>query len=147
MVNIIFLFLSALGVLDASYLTIQHYSRDPFVCPIFGGCDEVTNSIYSEIFGIPIALFGALYYFSIFIFSLVAYLSDNKNLLHIISGFTVFGLITSVYLMFIMIVVIKAICFYCVVSALTSTLLFVTGLVNLLSWRKRKILQKDSEKN
>lgn len=124
----IFLFLSTLGFLDASFLTIQHYSKDPFNCPLVGGCEEVTSSVYSEIAGIPIALFGALYYATIFLLSLYSYLKEDKRGLIIASHFTFAGLLTSVYLVYLMFFVLNAICFYCMVSAISSTLLFVFGM-------------------
>lgn len=124
----IFLFLSALGFLDASFLTIQHYSKDPFNCPLVGGCEEVTSSIYSEVAGIPIALFGAIYYGTIFILSLYTYLNEDKKALTIASHFTIAGVITSLYLVYLMLFVLDAICFYCMVSAVSSTLLFIFGM-------------------
>lgn len=138
MLNYIFLFLSALGFMDASFLTIKHYNRDPFSCPIFGGCEEVTSSAYSEVFGVPIALFGVLYYTTIFILSLYSLLKEEERPLLLASAFTVAGLLSSAYLVYIMFFVLNAICFYCLISAITSTLLFVAGAVNLHSWRKKK---------
>lgn len=138
MKNYIFLFLSALGFMDASFLTIKHYNRDPFSCPIFGGCEEVTTSAYSEIFGIPVALFGMLFYVSIFVLSLYSLLKDDERALLLASAFTAFGVLSSAYLVYIMFFVLNAICFYCLISAITTTLLFVAGLVNLHSWRKKK---------
>lgn len=129
--NYIFLFLSSLGFLDASFLTIQHYSRDPFSCPIFGGCEEVTSSIYSEIMGVPVALLGAIYYATIFTLSLYSYLKEDKRALVLASHLTAIGLLTSMYLIFLMFFVLNAICFYCLLSAVSSTLLFIFGVIFL----------------
>lgn len=129
----IFLILSAIGFTDALFLTKQHYSRDPFVCPIFGGCETVTNSAYSEVFGIPISLLGMIYYGIVFLSTLYVYLSNNKKLLPKIAQFTLAGMATSLVLIYLMIYVIAAICFYCTVSALSSTLLFVAGAIYLSS--------------
>lgn len=133
-----FLFLSALGFLDASFLTYQHYSRDPFACPLFGGCEEVTSSIYSEVFGIPVALLGMFYYGLIFILSLYSYLTDNKNVLKIAAYFTPLGLVSSIYLVYIMAAVLRTFCLYCLISAATSTLLFFTFLLNWLTCKKTR---------
>ncbi len=135
----IYLFLSILGFLDSTYLTIKHYSKDPLSCPVFGGCNEVTNSIYSEIFGIPIALFGAIYYAAIFFLSLYSFLGGKKIFLKVAGFLTIFGFLTSVYLVYIMVFVLNAICFYCIVSAITSSLLFITFIVNWLSWKKNPV--------
>lgn len=142
----LFLFLSALGFLDSAFLTFQHYNKDPFSCPLFGGCEQVTTSVYSEIFGIPVALLGAMYYGFIFSLSLYSYLASKKQIIKIAGYFTTVGLLCSVYLVYLMAVVINAFCFYCVISALSSTLLFVVFLLNWLSWSK-KSLQSESEKS
>lgn len=146
MVTYAYLLLSALGFLDAAFLTIQHYSRDPFACPLFGGCEQVTTSIYSEVFGVPVALLGTLYYALIFILTLISYLTDNKKLFFQLSHLSIAGLLSSMYLVFIMVGVLGALCFYCLISATTSTLLFVLFIVNWLSW-KRQRLQSVSVKN
>ncbi len=142
----LYLFLSAIGFLDAAFLTIQHFTRDPFACPIFGGCDEVTSSIYSQVFGIPIALFGALYYGVIFALTLYCYLKSNRKLFLTISHLSILGLITSIYLVTVMVFVLNSLCFYCLVSATSSTLLFVIFIVNWLTW-KRPRSQSESEKS
>jgi uncharacterized membrane protein len=133
MITYLFLFLSALGFLDSAFLTLQHYTKDPFNCPLFGGCEQVTGSIYSEVFGIPIALLGAAYYLLIFLIALFHYLTNNKKALHIVShlNLTFFGFATSLYLIFIMVFVLQAICFYCLVSAISSISLFTLGFFTL----------------
>ena len=123
----IFLFLSALGFMDAAFLTIQHYSRDPLSCPLFGGCDAVTNSVYSEIFGIPVALFGAIYYATIFIGTLIYYLTENTKVFYLVAHITAVGFLFSIYLFGLMLFVIQAFCFYCIISCITSTVLFALG--------------------
>jgi thiosulfate dehydrogenase [quinone] large subunit len=131
--------LSTLGILDAGYLTIQHYTKDPFSCPIFGGCEQVTSSAYSQIFGVPIALLGALYYGAVLIVSLYIYFSNNKKALRFLSQATVLGFLFSIYLMYLQIYIIGAICFYCTMSALSSTLLFVTGATFLRKQKKYEL--------
>jgi uncharacterized membrane protein len=135
MVVYFFLFLSVLGFLDSAFLSIQHYNRDPFSCPLFGGCEQVTSSIYSEVFGIPIALLGAAYYTLIFISSLYSYLAENKRILFLVSHLTIFGFTASAYLVYIMLFVLNAVCFYCIISAAISTLLFITFVVNWHPWK------------
>ena len=54
--------ISVIGFSDATYLTAKHYLDDPVTCSIFKGCETVTESKYSTVFNIPIALFGVFYY-------------------------------------------------------------------------------------
>lgn len=52
------------GILLSGYLAVQHNSVDASVCNISGtyNCDVVNRSEYSEVAGIPIALFGMAFY-------------------------------------------------------------------------------------
>jgi len=127
-----FMILSFLGFLDASYLTAKHFLGTPLNCsiPLFGffeGCGTVTNSKYAVIFGVPIALLGALYYLFIFVLSAVYLDTKNQKIIFILSFFPIAGFIFSLGLIYLQIFVINALCFYCVASAIISTLLFILG--------------------
>ena len=128
------LLLSLVGFVDAAYLTIEHFRGDGLVCGPFWDCDVVTTSKYSEIGGIPLALSGALYYLVIFLLT-VAYFDTKKDrLLLIIAPLTVFGFLASLFLVYLQVFVIHALCFYCMISALTSTGLFAFAVIYI---RKR----------
>jgi len=118
---------SFIGFLDAAYLTAAHYLRFSPPCAILNGCDTVTTSAYAEILGIPVALMGALYYAVIFL-ALIVYLeSDHALILKITSYFTVAGLLASIWFVSVQVFILGALCLYCLVSAVTSTLLFLFG--------------------
>jgi uncharacterized membrane protein len=124
-----FLIFSFLGGLDASYLTAKHYLGEAPSCGIFNNsCESVIVSEYAEIFGIPVALLGALYYFFIF-FLIIAHLDTKRNKLLYLAGYsTILGFLASIWFSYLQIFVIKAVCEYCVFSALTSTFLFISAL-------------------
>ena len=127
LVAFVFLFLSAVGFLDATYLTVEHYRGITPPCS-FRGCETVLASRYNEFFGVPVALFGALYYLTLIILS-IAYLDSNKiSLLKYASYCTPAGLLASGYFVYLQLFVIHAICQYCMLSAGTSTLLFIAGM-------------------
>lgn len=116
---------SIIGFLDAAYLTIQHYRGNWLECgPVFG-CDAVVNSRFAVIGGIPLALLGALYYLSILLLT-VAY-CDRKNhrVLAVVSKLTTIGFLASLILLYLQAVEIRSFCLYCLISALSSTGLFV----------------------
>ncbi|KKW30889.1 MAG: hypothetical protein UY72_C0001G0001 [Candidatus Uhrbacteria bacterium GW2011_GWD2_52_7] len=125
--------LSFLGFMDAAYLTASHYTHITLPCTIVHGCEIVTTSPYSVAFGIPVALFGAVYYLSVF-FGIVTY-KETKNamLLRGISWFTTFGLAASAWFLYVQAVILEAYCQYCLLSAITSTALFLLGVVTLRS--------------
>ncbi|MBT9147997.1 MAG: hypothetical protein DDT32_01766 [Syntrophomonadaceae bacterium] len=128
---------SFVGFLDATYLTAKHYLGTPIECSIFEGCERVTTSPYATVFNIPVALYGALYYLFIFFLS-VAYFDTPKDkpagwvkrnlLISIIPPLAAVGFIASVWFVYLQLFVIKAICLYCMISAATSTALFILGI-------------------
>src|SRR3989338_3070369 len=62
---IIIIIISILGVLLSSYLTYLHFKPSASKLCVFGenfDCDIVNKSVYSELFGIPVAIFGGLTY-------------------------------------------------------------------------------------
>ena len=66
---------SILAVIIFSYLINVHYKEEKeSFCDISTGisCDIVNKSVYSEIFGIPVALFGALTFLLIGVLSFIA---------------------------------------------------------------------------
>ncbi|MFH1218593.1 MAG: vitamin K epoxide reductase family protein [Candidatus Peregrinibacteria bacterium] len=123
--------LSFLGFLDATYLTVSHFAGSELNCEIFKGCNEVTNSKYSEIFGIPIALGGTLYYLAIFITTLLYADLRKRRLLTLIPILTTAGILFTIYLIYIQFFVIGAICIYCMFSAVTTTTLFILSMLIL----------------
>ncbi len=120
--------ISFLGFLDTSYLTISHYTGVDLNCSITKGCDSVTTSAYSEIFGVPLALLGLLYYFTVLFLSLLHYDTKNRQVLKLIPPLVTLGFLFSLWLVYLQIFVIEAICQYCMLSALTSTILFILGI-------------------
>ncbi|MDP2312798.1 MAG: thioredoxin domain-containing protein [Pseudomonadota bacterium] len=55
---------SLLGILLAGYLTAQHHGTAASVCNVSDvwSCDSVNRSEYSEVAGVPVALFGVAFY-------------------------------------------------------------------------------------
>lgn len=125
-----------LGFLDSAYLTMEHYLHAIPPCTILHGCEAVTTSSYSLMFGVPLALLGVIYYLFIFAGSVFALERKNEKVLRIISSTTIIGFIFSLYFLYLQSFVIHAFCIYCLFSVLTSTTLFILGLYNLYSPRK-----------
>lgn len=132
---------SIIGFSDATYLTVKHYSHTAITCAIGEGCETVTTSRYSTLFGLPISLFGSVYYLTILLL-LIGYFDTKKTgLLKLAARFSVVGFIVSLGLVYLQIFVIKAICFYCMMSATSSLIIFVLGLVVL------KLTNKENKNN
>ena len=127
--------LSVLGLIDSGYLTGSHYAGINVPCSVVSGCDTVLKSDWAEVFGIPTALYGVIAYF--FAFSL-AYLvfSGRETLWKLFGLLSAAMFIGSAFLMYVQAFVIQSFCQYCIVSAITSTLLFVVFVVSILSSKR-----------
>lgn len=123
-----FLIVSFIGFLDATYLAVKHYIGGAIPCSITQGCEVVTTSQYAVILNIPVALLGAIYYLIIFVLAVLYIDTRRESIINFISRFTIIGLIASLWFVYLQVFVIEALCFYCLISAFTSLLLFVLGL-------------------
>lgn len=124
---------ASIGLVDSIYLTWIKLANQEAYCAGIGDCEVVNTSRYSEIGGIPIALFGIGAYLAILI---VLFLQDQDNVIGNNSGLILFaitltGVLYSAYLTYIEIAVIYAICPFCVVSAIVMLVLFVVTLVHM----------------
>jgi uncharacterized membrane protein len=126
--------LAALGIIDSLYLTWVKITANPALCiKGLGNCVTVNSSKYSELFGIPIALLGALTYIVI----LACLLLENRykffadNGIYAVFGFSLFGTAFSIYLTYIEFAVIRATCPYCLTSAITILVIFVLSIIRL----------------
>ena len=136
---IVFLILSVIGFIDSAYLTAKHYSGVIPPCTI-KGCEVVLASKYSEVAGLPVALFGSLYYLVILSLSASYLVVKKEPIIKFEAILTPLGLIASMYFVYLQLFVIKAICQYCMLSAGISTLIFVVGMYVLLELNKNKKL-------
>jgi len=133
----LFLLLSAVGVIDSAYLTISHLRGGESGCFLVEGCDIVLSSSYSEFLGIPVALFGLLFYVVIFTGVFIYNLKRNDLLMRKIALISPLGFLASLCFLYIQAVVLKAFCTYCLLSALLSTIIFILGMYVLLLKREK----------
>lgn len=122
------LILAFLGFLDASYLTILHYKNVVPPCSIAHGCETVLTSQYATLFGIPIALFGVLFYVAIM--ALIILLLDLKTKAYLVGLIliTSAGILVSAFLVYLQAFALHAFCQYCLTSEGINLLLFLTTL-------------------
>lgn len=137
---ILFLSIGFIGFADSSFLALKHYLRLPVPCAIVRGCDIVTTSPYSMVGPIPLAVLGMVYYLSIIILAVLYIDSKRALFLSFLARFTAVGFVASLYLIFLQAVVLKAFCLYCLISATTSTLLFLIGVYMVFLEKKHTML-------
>lgn len=123
-----FLIASLVGFFDATYLAVKHYSGSPVSCSIIQGCDKVLASRYAVLYGVPVALFGSIYYITIFILTAAFIDTKRRAILSYAARFTVIGFLAALWFLYLQVFVIRAICLYCIVSAVSSVALFIFGL-------------------
>jgi uncharacterized membrane protein len=129
--TIVFAFL---GSLDALYLIIYKFTGNNHMCLGNGGCHDVNFSPFSEIRGIPVAVFGICAYLAIlcilFLEGRLKIAKENGPLA--IFGISLAGVAFTTYLTYLEIYVIHAICPFCVISAVLITLIFILAIIRLV---------------
>ena len=124
-------FFAALGVGVAAYIAIAEAGGDAPACLAGGGgCKTVAESSYSELAGVNIAIFGVLGYLLLLASSFFA--NDAARL----GGFAVAlgGFGYSIFLTYIEVFKIEAICQWCVASAVLMTILFLLEATRLIGY-------------
>ncbi len=128
------LIIAVVGLLDAAYLWIIKITNNQALCPQgLGDCWSVNNSSYSEIYGVPVSVFGILTYITIIV--LLQLERKNKfwkqNSVLVQFGISLIGVIFSLYLTYIQFFVLQKICPFCIVSAFTITTLFILTIIRM----------------
>src|SRR5215213_2377934 len=115
------------GLVDASYLTIEHLSGRNVRCMIVSGCDEVLQSSYATVAGhVPVASLGALAYFAVFSLATLA-LFGYAGARRLIPAVVAVMFLATVWFVYLQMFVIRAYCVYCLLSAaVTTTLALLT---------------------
>jgi uncharacterized membrane protein len=123
-----------LGLLVSIYMTIYKLTSNDSMCLGSGDCHTVNSSEYSEVNGIPVAVFGVIGYAAIlavlFYEPRNRFFKENGTLM--IFGMALTGFIFTVWLIYVEIALLKAICPFCVTSQVSMTIIFILAVVRLL---------------
>jgi len=113
---------SLAGLADATYLTVQALTGETLTCGGSPDCFRVLGSSYAKIGGIPVAMLGALAYFSVFSFATFAAFGHGwvRKFLALIVGamFT-----ATLWLLYVQAFLLHAYCRYCLFSAAITFLM------------------------
>ncbi len=124
-------FLATFGIGVATYIAIADSGGGSPVCIAGGhGCQTVAESSYSHLLGVNVAIFGIVGYALLIGAAILR--GDGARM----SGFLValVGFGYSLYLTYLELFTIDAICQWCVASAVLMTLLFVTNAARMLAY-------------
>lgn len=109
--------LSLCGLLVAGYV-LQGYLRDESPLCVNSGCDIVRKSSYSNIFGMPVPAFGLIGYASISVLAFFRTFNNSGKLAFIHLLVATLGVLFVAWFSYLEVFVIKAICMWCVISAI-----------------------------
>ena len=125
--------LAILGILVSVYMTIFKLTENQKMCLGNGGCSVVNSSSYSEVSGIPVALIGVGGYLVILAILLIEnrirFFKQNGTL--IVFGLSLVGFLFTLYLIYVELALIHALCPFCVTSQITMTILFILSVIRL----------------
>ena len=119
--------LTFVGIGIASYLTYVHYQELSPICST-GGCERVQSSRYAKVAGVPVPLLGLIGYVAILISLLVR--GEMARLATAVMAYG--GFVFSLYLTYLELFEIDAICQWCVGSAVVMTLIAVLATIRVL---------------
>lgn len=135
--------LALLGLFDAAYLALARL--DPGVelaCPVGGGCATVQTSVWSTLppgGGVPLVYVGLAGYGTLLLVALrslhAAAIGPFAAPTLLLALATVAALV-ALYLSFLQVAVIHAICAWCVGSAVLSASIWLAAWIDWRGWRK-----------
>jgi uncharacterized membrane protein/glutaredoxin len=131
--------IASCGALTTAYLTFVKLTQGSAACPT-NSCDVVLSSPYATVLGLPLALFGFLAYASMAVFALAPLAVDpakdkvtrtkleNWTWLLLLAGAIAMSIFSG-YLMYLLFFTIKALCLYCLASAVFSLSFLVLTII------------------
>ena len=134
--RVIIAMLSLVGVFIALYLTLYKIGVIGDLTCTVGSCETVNTSRWAMLLGMPIAAWGLGTYVILLLLAVVGVqerFETSRPLstaLLLVSGWSV---LFSAWLTYLELFVIKAICIWCVTSAVVMVAIFITSLID---WRE-----------
>ncbi|HUH97414.1 MAG TPA: vitamin K epoxide reductase family protein [Anaerolineales bacterium] len=125
--------LALLGAAVSIYMTVFKLTDNASMCLGNGGCSKVNSSVYAEVYGVPVALIG-LGGFAV-ITALLCMENRNEFLKQngtmVVFGLALFGFLFTLYLIYVELALIHALCPFCVTSQITMSTLFLLSIIRL----------------
>jgi uncharacterized membrane protein len=149
--QIAWIVLSLLGIGVAIYLTVVHYQGAPLVCSESGliDCSSVLTSVYSKVPGtaLPITVPGLLWFSIAGGLALATWRGWAQERFLRIAEFawSLLGMLTVFYLVYIEIVVLHKICAWCTVIHALILLMFLIAVVQLYMRPSEEDFEEEEE--
>jgi uncharacterized membrane protein len=130
--------LALAGLFVASYLALYKLGYIGTLACSVGSCETVQTSRWATFAGAPVAMWGVAYYVVVLALSLAGLsgaLRDSQRVSQLLVAMTAAGVLFSLWLTYLELFVIHAICMYCVISALIAVALSVVAVLDLRELR------------
>ena len=110
------------GLADATYLTVQALTGETLSCGGSPDCFRVLGSSYGKVGGIPVAMFGALAYFTLFSFATFAAFGYSwaPKFVALLAGAM---FLATLWFLYVQAFLLHAYCRYCLFSAALTFLI------------------------
>ena len=122
------------GLAVSVYMTIYKLSGNDGMCLGSGDCSTVNASVFSEVNGIPVAVFGIVGYAAILVVHFYEVKMEflHKNGAMLIFGMSLTGFLFTLWLVYVELAILKAICPFCVTSQVAMTAIFIIAVARLI---------------
>jgi uncharacterized membrane protein len=129
--------LALCGVFLSLYLTLYKAGMIGTLACGTGECETVQLSRWATFLGLPVAAWGVAFYLAVLALSLLGVqerFADSRGFALGLVLVTGWGVLFSLWLTYLELFVIHAICRWCVGSALMTVVLFVLAVMDYLAW-------------
>jgi len=99
-----------------------------------GGCEQVQTSQYAALFGVPVAAYGVAGYATLLVVALISVqprLVERRAPAIALTALAALGFLFTLYLKYVEFFLIRAICRWCVASAVLITAILAVSLLGL----------------
>jgi uncharacterized membrane protein len=128
--------LALAGIFLALYLLLYKLGMIGALTCSVGSCETVNTSKWAKFLGLPVAGWGVAWYVATFALAIVSTqerFAESKTISLAMLFLTSTGLLFSVYLTWLELFVIRAICQWCVVSAILVLVMFILSVLDYRS--------------
>jgi uncharacterized membrane protein len=125
--------LSLAGIFVALYLLLYKLGMIGELTCSVGSCETVNTSKWATFLGIPVAGWGVAWYVAMFVLAIVSTaerFADSPAVSLVLLLVAAGGLVFSLYLTYLELFVIHAICQWCVISAIIVTIIFFVSVAD-----------------
>ena len=132
--------LALIGLFVALYLWLHALGfGGPLRCGT-GGCDTVQTSRWATLFGLPVALYGVVGYALILLAALAGLRPaavQRRDVSYLLVALASLGFVFTLYLTYLELFVIHAVCRWCVGSAVIITMIWVVAVLEVGGGRRK----------